>query len=193
MAHPDARIKFSGLLDTRNAFHYDFVTGEYTTFPNLDYLYGPYDSKQEAFDALAEPNELGLNALAKGKVVGVYEGNSIVEYWFESECSSVDDLVKKGTSTILINLDASAQELYNIIDTLGPGSNYQGYRYPEPTEEIPEPIEPTDERFTLIVSRTLKGYQIDFSTDIDDRTIVVSKDEVGLYKKDETFVLYSFN
>ena len=92
---------FSGLVDTRDSatVEFDFDTFEDVTykFPNVDYLYGPYDSKQEAFDKLSEVTSSGNDALVVGKTVGVVENGSIVEYWFKSACSSVSDLVKKNS------------------------------------------------------------------------------------------------
>jgi hypothetical protein len=59
---------------------------------NLDYKYGPYSSKQEAYDTLG-PN--GVDKLAIGLTVGIIEEGRIREYWFRNNISSVDDLVLK--------------------------------------------------------------------------------------------------
>lgn len=59
---------------------------------NLDYKYGPYSSKQEAYDTLG-PN--GVDKLAIGLTVGIIEEGRIREYWFRNDISSVDDLVLK--------------------------------------------------------------------------------------------------
>ncbi len=63
---------------------------------SVDAKYGLYDSKQAAFDALGPD---GMDVLAVGLTVGILEGGKVVEYWFESACDSIDDLVKKGGST----------------------------------------------------------------------------------------------
>lgn len=59
---------------------------------NLDFKYGPYSSKQEAYNTLG-PN--GLDKLAIGLTVGILEDGAIREYWFRNSISSVDDLVLK--------------------------------------------------------------------------------------------------
>ena len=59
---------------------------------NLDFKYGPYSSKQEAYNTLG-PN--GLDKLAIGLTVGILEDGAIREYWFRNSISSVDDLVIK--------------------------------------------------------------------------------------------------
>lgn len=84
----------SGLIDTRTARSKDGAR-----FPNMDLLYGPYASKQEAWTALSTPNASGVTALVKGKTVGIVENGSIVEYWFESAYASISDLVKKNAAT----------------------------------------------------------------------------------------------
>lgn len=58
---------------------------------NLDYKYGPYSSKQEAYNTLG-PN--GLDKLAIGLTVGIVESGSITEYWFKDGLT-LDSLVKK--------------------------------------------------------------------------------------------------
>ena len=62
--------------------------------PSFDAFYGPYGSKQDAFDKLAADKF----QMCIGKTVGIIENGKIVEYWFESACASVDDLVMKGTA-----------------------------------------------------------------------------------------------
>ena len=59
---------------------------------NLDFKYGPYSSKQEAYNTLG-PN--GLDKLALGLTVGIIEDGVIREYWFRNSISSADDLVLK--------------------------------------------------------------------------------------------------
>jgi len=103
MSNLDSVSKFSlaGLVDTRDGvateFNIETFEEDKFKFPNVDYLYGPYDSKQEAFDKLSEVNGSGNDALVVGKTVGVVEDGGIVEYWFKSACSSVSDLVKKNS------------------------------------------------------------------------------------------------
>ena len=94
MEKPTAISKLSALLDTRGARSIDG-----TRFPNVDALYGPYDSKYEAWVALSTPTETGATALTVGKTVGIKENGKIVEYWFERNCTSMNDLVVKVNSS----------------------------------------------------------------------------------------------
>lgn len=88
-------ISISYVIDTRDA-----KNNSNESLPSIDALYGPYNSKQAAWTALSTPNSSGETALVKGKTVGVIEEGSVVEYWFESACNSIDDLVKKNTTTV---------------------------------------------------------------------------------------------
>lgn len=92
---------------------------------SVDLKYGPYPSKQAAFETLGED---GMDALAVGLTVGIEEDGKVVEYWFESACESVDDLVKKidgggsdvsvqqtltsGTEIAKVSVDGSEVVLY---------------------------------------------------------------------------------
>lgn len=62
--------------------------------PNIDVKYGPYPSREAAFEALGPS---GYDCLCIGLTVAIQpEANGPVdEYWFKSGCSSEDDLVKK--------------------------------------------------------------------------------------------------
>ena len=60
--------------------------------PNIDYKYGIYNSKQEAFAYLGEE---GLDVLAVGLTVGIMTEDGVEEYWFKRACGTVDDLVPK--------------------------------------------------------------------------------------------------
>lgn len=57
---------------------------------NIDYLYGPYESKQAAFDVFSETENL-----AQGKTVGIIEDGKIVEYWWPTEDLTLNGLVQK--------------------------------------------------------------------------------------------------
>lgn len=61
--------------------------------PNFDWFYGPYVSKEAAFAALSSDKF----QMCIGKTVGIIENGTIVEYWFESACSTIDDLVEKNS------------------------------------------------------------------------------------------------
>lgn len=72
---------------------------------NIDYKYGPYGDKEEAFKFLKNK----LQCLAIGLTVGIYnEDGSIDEYWFKNAINSPDDLIPKntggggGTTTIVV-------------------------------------------------------------------------------------------
>lgn len=66
---------------------------------NIDYKYGPYSSVEEAFNTLEEQE-----VLAVGLTVGIMEGGSVKEYWFQSACEMVTDLVPKGGGGDITNL-----------------------------------------------------------------------------------------
>lgn len=116
MDKPTLTYQFSGLIDTRNAYS---ARGQ--EYPNLDLLYGVFDSKQEAFVALSSPNDIGVNALVAGRTVGVRESGFIVEYWLEEEKDAEqyteDDLVlKKAPSVVEIALEPSDNEEYSVME-----------------------------------------------------------------------------
>jgi len=59
--------------------------------PNLDYKYGPYNSLQEAYDALGPE---GADKLVIGLTVGIIQNGEITEYWFR-DGTDLEDLVLK--------------------------------------------------------------------------------------------------
>ena len=92
-----------GLIDSREVRSVN-QDKTYTYYPNIDYMYGPYNSLEEAYAALSkETDNIGATALVKGKTVGVIEGGKILEYWFESDPADttagykITDLVKKNS------------------------------------------------------------------------------------------------
>lgn len=99
------RIEFSTLFDIRQSAQpvYDEswqIVG-WNKYPNIDMMYGPYNSVQEAFDALKE-KVATVDSVVVGKTVGVIENGSIVEYWLKNATGSgtngeytIADLVKK--------------------------------------------------------------------------------------------------
>lgn len=103
MNESNISVNFSGTLDTRNASYTD-REGNMTFFPNVDRLYGPYDSKEEAWQKLSATNKYGNNALVVGKTVAIKVDGKEVEYWFEKACQTIDDLVEKGGTKVEINL-----------------------------------------------------------------------------------------
>ena len=135
MKKPTLISERSGLFDVRNARSID---GQ--RYPNIDALYGVYDSKQEAFEALYTPNSAGVKALVAGRTVGVRENGHIVEYWLEEEKPAaeytINDLqVKKAPSIVEIAIEPSNGEeftiternaIYRILSTSPRGSIFVG-------------------------------------------------------------------
>lgn len=116
MEKPTLTYEFSGLLDTRNAYS---KTGK--EYPNLDLLYGVYDSRHEAFEALSSPNSIGVKALVAGRTVGVRENGRIMEYWLEQEKQAGEyvegDLVlKKAPAVVEIAIEPSDGEEFTIME-----------------------------------------------------------------------------
>lgn len=64
------------------------VRGEYS---NIDFLYGPYNSKSEAC------NKVNINVRRKGLTVGIVEQGSVVEYWWR-DATDDDSLILKNPS-----------------------------------------------------------------------------------------------
>ena len=98
-----------GLIDSREVRSVN-QDKTYTYYPNIDYMYGPYNSLEEAYAALSkETDNIGATALVKGKTVGVIEDGKISEYWFESDPADIaagykiTDLVKKNDVIELSN------------------------------------------------------------------------------------------
>lgn len=121
----DQKIKFSGLLDTRNAVHTDLNNGYdiiKTKYPNNDLLYGPYNNINEAFSALSEKNSEGIDSLVVGKTVGIIINNKIVEYWFEEKCENISDLVPKNNNnsdnTQVTEIEQSVQSIRQDVTNL---------------------------------------------------------------------------
>ena len=77
--------------------------------PSLDHRWGPYNSKQEAFDFLDDRDVLCI-----GLTVGVKDASTgkIDEYWFREKAQSVEDLVKKNDDDNIVSI------LTNISSTL---------------------------------------------------------------------------
>lgn len=76
-----------------------------TPKPEINYFYGPWESKEEALDNIPQ--------LARiiGLTVGVIEGSEIVEYWFKN---GVDLVLKLTDPTLVYTID----EIQQIIDGL---------------------------------------------------------------------------
>ena len=72
------------------------VTSTKEGLPNIDFRYGPYQSKSAACLALEE-DELICNGLT----IGIEEDNEVVEYWFQGGTDS-DHLVPKQTSSKMV-------------------------------------------------------------------------------------------
>lgn len=106
MNFSDTQLKFSGTIDTRNATHTVYNPDTYEVvqticYPNIDTLYGPYNSIQEAFDSLKASNKEGNNALVQGKTVGVFTNEGIREYWLKDvmpeDGYTIENLVPKAS------------------------------------------------------------------------------------------------
>jgi hypothetical protein len=188
MDQPTAIYKFSGLIDTRNA-----RTFEGQRYPNIDLLYGVYPSKQEAFEALSAPNNIGVKALVAGRTVGVKVGDRVMEYWLAEDKAAnkytIDDLVEKGVASIPLNLDAEAQQIYEEIETFGCGCRYFGYRmYVNP--ENHSDTHPLPERYQLQLSKVENGYNLKYYAEPFEWHILITR-TYGNYSKDEQYIVYS--
>lgn len=94
-----ASVKMPGLIDARYSFD-ELPSGDNQVFPNVDFLYGPYDSILAAWNKLKEKTNVGTDALVVGKTVGILQSDgSIKEYWFQKACASMSDLVEKTGSS----------------------------------------------------------------------------------------------
>lgn len=51
---------------------------------NIDYLYGPYQSLSEAFEAVPKSRR------SKGRTVGIIQDNKVVEYWWNGGIEDSD-------------------------------------------------------------------------------------------------------
>ena len=69
--------------------------------PSLDHRWGPYNSKQEAFDFLDDRDVLCI-----GLTVGIKDASTgkIDEYWFREKAQSVEDLVKKNDDDNIVSI-----------------------------------------------------------------------------------------
>ena len=69
--------------------------------PSLDHRWGPYNSKQEAFDFLDDRDVLRI-----GLTVGIKDASTgkIDEYWFREKAQSVEDLVKKNDDDNIVSI-----------------------------------------------------------------------------------------
>ena len=106
-----------GLIDSREVRSVN-QDKTYTYYPNIDYMYGPYNSLEEAYAALSkETDNISATALVKGKTVGVIEDGKITEYWFESDPEDttagykITDLVKKNDVIELSNYTKNGKVL----------------------------------------------------------------------------------
>lgn len=84
-----------------------------STCSNIDVLYGPYSSIQEACEVVS------YNRRALGRTVGIIDKNSILEYWWKSGLND-EDLIKKVEELSLSlalygNSEFSAEEGDNIV------------------------------------------------------------------------------
>ena len=81
--------------------------------PSLDHRWGPYNSKQEAFDFLDDRDVLCI-----GLTVGIKDASTgkIDEYWFREKAQSVEDLVKKNDDDNIISVLNNMSTTLNNID-----------------------------------------------------------------------------
>ena len=124
-----------GLIDSREVRSID-ENNNYTYYPNVDYMYGPYESVEAAYNALAqETDNIGATALVKGKTVGVIEDGKIVEYWFESDPADATagyqaaDLVKKGSDVVDLSDYVRKDEIADIAKVFYYNSTVNGDNY----------------------------------------------------------------
>ena len=81
--------------------------------PSLDHRWGPYNSKQEAFDFLDDRDVLCI-----GLTVGVKDASTgkIDEYWFREKAQSVEDLVKKNDDDNIVSILSNMSSTLSKID-----------------------------------------------------------------------------
>ena len=81
--------------------------------PSLDHRWGPYNSKQEAFDFLDDRDVLCI-----GLTVGIKDASTgkIDEYWFREKAQSVEDLVKKNDDDKIISILTDMSSTLSKID-----------------------------------------------------------------------------
>lgn len=81
--------------------------------PSLDHRWGPYNSKQEAFDFLDDRDVLCI-----GLTVGVKDASTgkIDEYWFREKAQSVEDLVKKNDDDNIVSILTKMSSTLSKID-----------------------------------------------------------------------------
>lgn len=66
--------------------------------PSLEATYGPYNSKEDAYNSIKETFN-NKAEIPLGLTVGIIEGNEITEYWFKKGTSSADDLKVKNSNS----------------------------------------------------------------------------------------------
>ena len=81
--------------------------------PSLDHRWGPYNSKQEAFDFLDDRDVLCI-----GLTVGIKDASTgkIDEYWFREKAQSVEDLVKKNDDDNIVSILTDMSSTLSKID-----------------------------------------------------------------------------
>lgn len=81
--------------------------------PSLDHRWGPYNSKQEAFDFLDDRDVLCI-----GLTVGIKDASTgkIDEYWFREKAQSVEDLVKKNDDDNIVSILTEISSTLSKID-----------------------------------------------------------------------------
>lgn len=84
-----------------------------TSKPSLDHRWGPYNSKQEAFDFLDDRDVLCI-----GLTVGIKDASTgkIDEYWFREKAQSVEDLVKKNDDDNIVSILTDMSSTLSKID-----------------------------------------------------------------------------
>ena len=81
--------------------------------PSLDHRWGPYNSKQDAFDFLND-----RDVLCSGLTVGIKDASTgkIDEYWFREKAQSVEDLVKKNDDDNIVSILTEMSSTLSKID-----------------------------------------------------------------------------
>lgn len=73
---------------------------------DVDYVYGPYTSIQEAL------NKIPLKARTIGITIGIIENSKIVEYWFKNGITDSDLILKQNNNDLEFITEQDIEELF---------------------------------------------------------------------------------
>lgn len=93
--------------------------------PSLEYTYGPYNSIDEAYNNLI--NKFGATNIPIGLTVGIINGTTITEYWFNGGTAKAN-LVKKqssgtGGGVTILTIDGITEDTNTNLNSLFPNAN----------------------------------------------------------------------